>query len=63
MRCKKFKMYLVKSKLPGRHEDGKNFSSKKLQIKTNPDNATDNIKGKYYLKCDAISNTFTLFAA
>ena len=25
------------------HEDGKNVSSKRLQIKTNLDNATDNI--------------------
>ena len=32
-----------KSKLASRHEDGRNNSSKKLQIKTNPDNATDNI--------------------
>ena len=48
VRCKKFKMYLGKSKLASRHEDGKNVSCKILQIKTNPDNATD-----YILKCKA----------
>ena len=32
-----------KSKVAGRHEDGKNVSPKKLQIKTNPDNDTDYI--------------------
>ena len=31
------------SKLASRHEDGKNVSSKILQIKTNPDDATGNI--------------------
>ena len=51
VRCKKFKMYLGKSKLASRHEDGKNVSCKILQIKTNPDNATD-----YILKCKASAN-------
>ena len=31
-----------KSRLASTHEDGKNVSSKKLQIKTNLDNVTDN---------------------
>ena len=32
-----------KSKLASRHEDGKNVSSKKLQIKNNPDNSICNV--------------------
>ena len=42
----------------------KKKKKKKKQIKTYPDNATDNTLkyGKYYLKCDAISNTIILFA-
>ena len=36
-------MYLVKIKLTRMYEVGKTVSSKKLQIKTNPDNATYNI--------------------
>ena len=35
-----------KSKLAGWHEDGKNIFSKKLQIKTNFDNATGILKNK-----------------
>ena len=35
-----------KSKLAGWHEDGKNISSKKSQIKTNLDNASDFLKYK-----------------
>ena len=41
VRCKKFKVFLVKA---SRHEEGKYMSpQKKLRIKTNPDDATDNI--------------------
>ena len=48
VRYKKFKRWLSnKSKLAGRYEDGKNISSKKLQIKTNLD------KAPYFLRYKA----------
>ena len=44
-RCEMLEIWDVsrKSMQAGRHEDGKNVSSKKLQFKTNPDNPKDNI--------------------
>ena len=41
---KKLRCSYRKSKLVGWHEDGKNISSKKLQIKTDLDNARDFLK-------------------
>ena len=44
VRCKNPKMHFLKANKPaGRHEDSKNVSSKKIQIKTNFDNTKDNI--------------------
>ena len=44
VRCKKPKTQFLKASKPsGRHEDSKNVSSKKIQIKTNSDNTKDNI--------------------
>ena len=40
--CKKFKMYLLRE-LASKPKDSKNVPAKKLQIKTNPDNATENV--------------------
>ena len=34
---------MLSMQVAGRHEEGKNVSSKELQIETYPDNATDNI--------------------